>query len=105
MSQEYLISFLSRAMKRAFERLKLDNSKKLKEQSSPSISFPTELGHLSPTGVGGDHPAWDIVVKKLDFQSQMKLWQQSQHLADVVETHAESELWKFQCQIRDHKYM
>ena len=91
-------------MKRSFERLNLDNTKKLKEQPSPSISFPTELGQVSP-GVGDDHPAWDILIKKLDFQSQMKLWQQNQHLADVVETHAESELWKFQCQIRDDKYM
>ena len=92
-------------MKRSFERLHLDNCKQLKEQPSPSVNFPNELGQVSPTGVGGDHPAWDILIKKLDFQSQMKLWQQNQHLADVVETNAESELWKFQCQIRDDKYM
>ena len=92
-------------MKRAFERLHLDYSKKLKEQSSPSIDFPTELGQVSPGVCGGDHPAWDILIKKLDFRSQMKLWQVNQHLADVVETHAESELWKFQCQIREDKYM
>ena len=67
-------------MKRAFERLHLDNSKKLKEQPSPSISFSTELGQVSPTGVGGDHPAWDIIIRKLDFQSQMKLSHQSYRL-------------------------
>ena len=92
-------------MKRAFERLYLDNSKKLKEQSSPSISYPTELGQLSPTGVGGDHPAWAIIIKKLDFQSQMNLWQCNQHLADIVENYAESELWKFQCKKREDPYM
>ena len=31
-------------------------------------------------GVGGDHPAWDIIIRKLDFQSQMKLSHQSHRL-------------------------
>ena len=57
------------------------------------------------TGVGGDHPAWDIIIGKLDFQSQMKLSQQNHRLADVVAMNAEHELRKFQRHIREDKYM
>ena len=32
-------------------------------------------------GVGGDHPAWDIIIGKLDYKSQMKLSHQSHNLA------------------------
>ena len=35
----------------------------------------------------------------------MKISQQNQHLADVVELNAEHELRKFRRHIRDHKYM
>ena len=56
-------------------------------------------------GVGGDNPSWDILIRKLDFQSQMKIYQQSQRLADVVNENAEHELRKFRRHIRDDKYM
>ena len=55
--------------------------------------------------VGDDNPAWDILIRKLDFQSQMKIYQQSQRLADVVNENAEHELRKFRRHIRDDKYM
>ena len=56
-------------------------------------------------GVGGDHRAWDILISKLDFQSQMKIAQQNQRLADAVQVNAEHEIRKFRSHIRDDKYM
>ena len=53
----------------------------------------------------GDHPAWDIIITKLDFQIQMKIAQLNQRLADVVKNHAEYKLESFQRHIRDEKYM
>ena len=55
--------------------------------------------------VSGDHLAWDIVIKKLDFQSQMKMSQQNRRLAEVVQKNAESDLRKFRRQIQENKYM
>ena len=55
--------------------------------------------------VGGDHLAWDIIIPKLDFQSQMKISQLNQRLVDLVELNAESELRKFKRHIREDKYM
>ena len=49
--------------------------------------------------------AWDIVIPKLDFQSQMKISQLNHRLADAVELNAEYELQKFKRHIRDDKYM
>ena len=57
------------------------------------------------TSVGGDHPAWDIIIPKLGFQSQMKMAQLSPRLADVVQINAEYELRKFRRYIRDDKFM
>ena len=56
-------------------------------------------------GVGGDHLAWDIIIRKLDYRSQMKISQQNQRLAEVVQMIAESEIRKFQRHIREDKYM
>ena len=50
-------------------------------------------------------PAWSILIPKLDFQTQMKISQQSHHLEEVVRINAESELRKFQRHIRKDKYM
>ena len=54
-------------------------------------------------GVGGDHPAWDIIIGKVDFESQLKISQQNKRLADVVATHAEHELRKFRREIQADK--
>ena len=69
--------------------------------------FMISIYHLRKmsTGVGGDHPAWDIIIRKLDFQSQMKISQQNQRLAEIVAMNAEHELRKFQRHIREDKYM
>ena len=53
----------------------------------------------------GDHPAWDVIITKLNFQSQMKIAQLNQRLADMVQINAEYELGLFQRHIRDENYM
>ena len=80
-------------MKRRNEDGNFENIKR--EKSNPT---PTQ-------GVGGDHPAWDIIVQKLDYKSQWKISQQNQRLADVVKMNAESEIRKFKRHIREDKYM
>ena len=63
---------------------------------------------INPTptqGIGGDHPAWDIIIPKLDYKSQKKLSEQNQRLADIVKMNSESELRKFKRHIREDKYM
>ena len=50
-------------------------------------------------------PAWNIILRKLDFQSQMKLTKQNQRLEDLVRENAEYELQKFRRHIKDNKYM
>ena len=58
-----------------------------------------------PTDVGGDRqiPAWNFIIKKLDFQNQLKLSQQNQRLEDLVRENAEYELRKFRRNIKDNK--
>ena len=53
----------------------------------------------------GDSPAWDVIIQKLDFRSQMKISQQNKHLSEVVKVNAESELRKFRRHIQEDKYM
>ena len=57
------------------------------------------------SGDVADHPAWDIIIGKLDFQSQMKISQLNHRLVDAVNLNAESELRKFQRHIQEDKYM
>ena len=57
------------------------------------------------TGVDEGSPAWNILIRKLDFQTQLKISQQSQHLEEIVRMNAESEIRKFQRHIREDKYM
>ena len=60
---------------------------------------------FSENYVGGDSLAWNILIPKLDFKSQMKIAQQNQRLEDAVNENADSELRKFNRQIREDKYM
>ena len=69
-----------------------------------SITLKTMISKLT-NGVGGDHPAWDIIITKLDFHSQMKIAQQNHRLSELVQINAEYSLRKFRRQIRDDKYM
>ena len=68
------------------------------------VSRPTEVDKLV-ANVDGKSPAWDILVRRLDFQTQLKISQQSHHLEDVVRMNAESEIRKVQRHIRENKYM
>ena len=84
-------------MKRKTE---IEDLQETKREKSLQILNPIE-----PKGVGGDHLAWDIIITKLDYQSQMKISQQNQRLAEAVTMNAESELRKLRRQIRENKYM
>ena len=67
-------------------------------------SGPTEMKDVT-TGVDSASPAWDIIIRRLDFRTQMKMSQQNHHLAEVVRINAESEIRKFKRHIREDKYM
>ena len=60
---------------------------------------------FSENYVGGDSLAWNILIPKLDFKSQMKIAQQNQRLEDAVNENADRELRKFKRHIREDKYM
>ena len=77
------------------------NSDKVREKL---LSRPTEMDNLV-SNFDGKSPAWDILVRRLDFQTQLKISQQSHHLEEVVRMNAESELRKFQRHIQEDKYM
>ena len=79
----------------------MKRKRKMEQQSSLG---PIEEDELM-TGVDGDSPAWNILIRKLDFQTQLKISQQSQHLEEIVRMNAESEIRKFQRHIREDKYM
>ena len=83
-------------MKRKNEIDNMDDLKR--EKSHPDGMDPAH-------GIGGDHPAWDIIIGRLDYASQMKLSHQNQNLAEIVEANAESKLRKFRRQIQEDKYM
>ena len=79
---------------------------KRKKDSEYSENIKREKSQLvQMNGVGGDHLAWDIIIRKLDYKSQLKISQQNQRLAEVVHLNAESEIRKFQRHIREDKYM
>ena len=52
-----------------------------------------------------DNFAWNLVVRKLDYQSQMKIAQQNQHLAEVVDINATHELKKYRRRLQEDKYL
>ena len=79
----------------------MKRKRKMEQQSSLD---PIEEDELM-TGVDEDSPAWNILIRKLDFQTQLKISQQSQHLEEIVRMNAESEIRKFQRHIREDKYM
>ena len=80
-----------------------EKSEKMKRKKENENSKDTK--RKKSLQVGGNHLAWDIIIKKLDYQSQMKMSQQNRHLAEVVQKNAESDLRKFRRQIKENKYM
>ena len=67
-------------------------------------SGPMDVDKLA-TYADEKSPAWNILIRKLDFQTQLKISQQSQHLEEIVRMNAESEIRKFQRHIREDKCM
>ena len=70
-----------------------------------SIILKTFISNLTDVASHRQIPAWNVIIKKLDFQSQMKISQQNQQLEDLVRENAEYELQKFRRHIKDDKYM
>lgn len=69
-----------------------------------SVLEPTKVCQ-SEIDVVGTSLAWDIIIQRLDFHTQMKISQQNKHLEEVVKMNAESQIKKFQRHIRENKYM
>ena len=82
----------------------IENSQETKREKMLQVTEPA-IDSRECVGVGGGHLAWDIIISKLDYQSQMKLSQQNRRLADVVQMNAESEIRKFKRHIQEDKYM
>ena len=82
----------------------IDNSQESKREKTLGVAISLNDSR-EIEGVGGDHLAWDIIISKLDYQSQMKMSQQNKRLAEVVQMNAESDLRKFRRQIQENKYM
>ena len=75
--------------------MKRKNSRKSEKSSK------TERG-----GSGfGDNFAWNLVVRKLDYQSQMMIAQQNHFLAEVVDINATYELEKYRRRLQEDKYL
>ena len=64
-----------------------------------------EIDSREAEGVGGDHLAWQIIIPKLNYQSQLKMSHQNKNLEEIVKMNAESDLKKFQRHIQENKYM
>ena len=87
------------------EEIKKRNETIDKEFSSAKEKERVAKLEWNEEGVGGNHPAWDIIIGKLDYRNQWKISQQNKRLADVVATYAEYELRKFRREIQADKYM
>ena len=77
----------------------------MKRKNENENESSTDRKRTKSLKVGGNHLAWDIIVRKLDCQSQMKMSQQNRYLSEVVQRNAESDLRKFRRQIKENKYM
>ena len=77
------------------------SANRMKALSEPIITRIINLKtNQSERSVDGNHPAWSIIIPRLDFLSQMKISQQNKRLAEIVEFHAEYELKKFRREIQ-----
>ena len=57
------------------------------------------------SGEFGGSFAWNLVVRKLDYQSQMKIAQQNRYLAEVVNINATHELQKYRRRLQQDKFL
>ena len=58
-----------------------------------------------PTIVGNDRLVWELVIRKLNYRTQMKLWQQNRLLADIVDEYAEHKLQRVRRRLQEDKYL
>ena len=92
------------SLKRAFEAAYGDEHKKyfcplrIEKSTNPYNYVAAEQ---PDNGVGDKHPAWDILIPKLNYQCQLKMSQQSRRLTDIVKNNAESKLRKYRREIED----
>jgi len=54
---------------------------------------------------GNDRLVWELVIKKLDYRTQMNLSQQNRLLADIVDQYAEYKLQKVRLRLQEDKYL
>ena len=79
----------------------LGNSRKRKRNKSLQFAKPRiEFGC-----VGENHLAWEIIIPKLDYRSQLKISQQNKQLTEIAKMNAEADLRKFRRYIQEDKYM
>ena len=52
-----------------------------------------------------DSFAWELVIRKLNYRTQMKLLQLNHHLADIVEQNAEHQLRIYRRRLQEDKYL
>ena len=55
--------------------------------------------------VRNDRLVWELVIKKLDYRTQMNLSQQNRLLADIVDQYAEHKLQKVRLRLQEDKYL
>ena len=86
------------------EKPKIENSKKSRPVESPSID--QEARDDTADWLGADHPAWPIIISKLDMLSQMRLMLVSNaRIIQIIEENAQSKIRKYRRQIQNDKYM
>ena len=81
----------------------IENSQRTK-RARPQFATP-QAGLSEIEGVGDNHLAWEIIIPKLDYQSQLKMSFQSQRLHELIQMNAESDLRKFRRHIKADKFM
>ena len=52
-----------------------------------------------------DNFAWNLIVRKLDYQSQMIIAQQNHFLAEVVDINATYEIEKYRRRLQQDKFL
>ena len=77
-----------------------------KRKRNKSLQFAKPRIELSAIGcVGENHLAWEIIIPKLDYRSQLKISQQNKQLTEIAKLNAEANLRKFRRHIQEDKYM
>ena len=61
----------------------------------------TEQSAGDDNRVGDRHPAWDILIPRLNYREQLKISQQSRRLSNIVKNNAESKLRKYRRETED----